>query len=154
MNGLGTRTAMLFATLVLGLAAAGCGEDGNVSVNPQNPQHVAVLYLLVAFDSSTTDTTVTRTQAQAESLANSLYVRALAGEDFGDLSATYSDSPNQDTVRAANYGVLPGPGEYPRTSLVRGFGDVAFGIVPDSVGLAVYNATTCPNGWFLINRLE
>ena len=152
MNRIGTRTAILLATLVLGLA--GCGEDTVISPPPQNPQHIAVRYLLVAFAGTLPDTTVTRSQAQAESLAVALHVRALGGEDFGALTATYSDSPARDTIRIANYGVVPASGEYARNTLGRGFGDVAFALVPDSIGLVTYGATTSPYGWFLIHRVE
>jgi hypothetical protein len=149
------RFASLALLLVLGtaLALGGCGDDV-IAPAPQNPQHIRIRYLLVGFDGSVPGQTVTRTKAQAESLALSLHVRAVGGEDFGDLVETYSDSPSRDTVAVANYGVVPAGGEYPRSSLVRGFGDVAFTIAPDSIGLAVHDSVTCPFGWFLIHRVE
>ena len=120
----------------------------------QNPQHIAVRYLLVGFETSIPGDTLDRTQAQAESLALSLHVRAVGGEDFGDLIETYSDSPSRDTIGIANYGVTPAQGEYPRNALVRGFGDVAFTIAPDSIGLAPYDSVKTPYGWFLIHRIQ
>ena len=111
-------------------------------------------YLLVGFETSIPGDTLDRTQAQAESLALSLHVRAVGGEDFGDLIETYSDSPSRDTIGIANYGVTPAQGEYPRNALVRGFGDVAFTIAPDSIGLAPYDSAKTPYGWFLIHRIQ
>lgn len=135
------------------LALGGCGDDV-IAPNPQNPQHITIRYLLVGFAGSVPGQAVTRSKAQAESLALALHARALDGEDFGDLVEAYSDSPSRDTVAVANYGVVPATGEYPRSSLVRGFGDVAFTIAPDSIGLAVHDSVTCPFGWFLIHRIE
>jgi len=150
------RFATFGLLLALGaaLALAGCGGDEIISPAPQNPQHITLRYLLVGFDGSVPGQTVTRSKAQAESLALALHARALGGEDFGDLIETYSDSPSRDTIAVANYGVVPANGEYPRSQLVRGFGNVAFAIVPDSIGLAVHDSVDCPYGWFLIHRIE
>jgi parvulin-like peptidyl-prolyl isomerase len=156
MNGFGTRTAALLATLVLGLAlAAGCGEDGVVNPTPpQDPQHIAVRYVLIGFNGSVPGVIIARTKAEAEALALDVYAQARNGADFGVLIATYSDSPSRDTVHAANYGVMLEAGEYQRNTLVKGFGDVAFALVPDSIGLANYDSTANPYGWYVINRIE
>src|SRR5688572_22274953 len=110
------RLATLGLLLALGtaLAFAGCDGDEIISPTPQNPQHITVRYLLVGFTGSVPGQTVTRSKAQAESLALALHGRALGGEDFGDLIQTYSDSPSRDTIAIANYGVTPATGEYPR----------------------------------------
>ena len=155
MNGIGTRTTALLATLVLGLVlAAGCGGDGVVNPPPQNPQHIAVRYLLVGFNGSVPGVIVARSKAEAEALALDLHARARSGEDFGVLIETYSDSPSRDTIHAANYGVMLEAGEYQRNTLVRGFGDAAFALAPDSIGLAPWDTTANPYGWHLIQRVE
>jgi len=156
VNGFGPRTAALLAALVVGLAlAAGCGEDGVVNPTPpQDPQHIAVRYLLIGFVGSVPGVIVTRSQSEAEALANDVYVRARGGEDFGDLTETYSDSPSRDTVHVANYGVMLEAGEYQRNTLVKNFGDTAFALSPDSVGLAAYDPADNPFGWFVILRVE
>jgi hypothetical protein len=50
--------------------------------------------------------------------------------------------------------VTPLPGEYPRNYIVRRLPGVAFALAPDSIGLAEYDALTCPTGWILIQRLD
>jgi hypothetical protein len=149
----GWLVSLLVVAPALAFALAGCGDDV-ISPAPQNPQHISIRYLLVGFAGSVPGQPVTRSPAQAESLALALHARALAGEDFGDLTAAYSDSPSRDTIAVANYGVVPATGEYPRSALVRGFGDVAFAIAADSIGLAPYDSVACPFGWFLIHRIE
>jgi len=155
MNGFGTRSAALLATLVLAVVlAAGCGEDEIINPNPQNPQHIAVRYILIGFNGSVPGVIISRSKGEAEVLANEVYARAVGGEDFGDLTKTYSDSPSQDTIHVANYGVMLELGEYQRNTLVKGFGDCAFSLVPDSIGLAPYDSTDCQFGWFVIDRIE
>ena len=155
MNGFGTRTAALLVTLVLGLAlAAGCGEDGIVSPPPQDPQHIAVRYILIGFNGSVPGVIIARSKAEAEALALDVYARARAGEDFGDLTEAWSDSPSRDTLHIANYNVFWSAGEYTRNTLVKGFGDTAFSLAPDSIGLAVFDSTANPFGWHVIQRVE
>lgn len=155
MNGLGTRSAVLLATLVLSLAlGAGCGEDQIINPTPQNPQHIAVRYILIGFNGSVPGVIIARSKAEAEVLANDVYAQAVGGANFGDLTETYSDSPSQDTIHVANYGVMLELGEYQRNTLVKGFGDCAFSLVPDSIGLAPHDSTDCPFGWFIIDRIE
>jgi len=156
MNGFGTRTAALFATIVLGLfLAAGCGEDGVVNPTaPQDPQHIAVRSVLVGFNGSVPGVIIARSKAAAEALALDIYAQARNGADFGVLIETYSDTPSRDTVHAANYGVMLEAGEYQRNTLPQGFGDVAFALVPDSIGLANYDSTANPYGWYVISRIE
>ncbi len=155
MKGLGTRSAAWLATLALALTfAAGCGEDGVVNPPPQDPQHIAVRYILIGFKGSVPGVIITRSKDEAEVLANEVYTRAVGGEDFVDLTETYSDSPSQDTVYAANYGVMLRLGEYQRNTLAKAFGDCAFSLVPDSIGLAPWDSTNSSFGWYVIERIE
>ena len=155
MNDVRAKIALFLSCLTVVLVAtAGCGEDGVVNPTPQDPQHIAVRDLLVAFTGSAPGIDVDRTKAEAESMATSLYARARAGEDFGDLQETYSDSPSRDTLGIANYGVTPDSTENPRTSVLPGFGNVAFALQPDSIGLAPWDTVSCPHGWFLIQRVR
>ena len=54
----------------------------------------------------------------------------------------------------ANDGVAQASGEYARAGMVRGFADVSFGLAVGQVGMASYDASTCPFGWHIIKRLE
>ena len=155
MNGFGKRTAMLLATLALGVAlVAGCGEDEVINPTPQNPQHIAVRYILIGFNGSVPGVIISRSKAEAEVLADDVYAMAVGGEDFTQLMETYSDSPSRDTVKIANFGVMVGIDEIQRNTLQKGFTDCAFGLEPDSIGLAEYHAVDCPYGWFVIERFE
>ncbi|MEP7216362.1 MAG: peptidylprolyl isomerase [Anaerolineaceae bacterium] len=155
MPGIRTRITLLLSALVLAsVGIAGCGDNGPVSPNPFTPYHVTVRYLLVGFTGSVPGQTITRTKAEAQLLADSLYLRARGGDDFSTLVATWSDGAGPDSLRLANYGVVIESGEVPRGAVVKSFGDVAFTVAPDSIGLAVYDSVTCPYGWFVIKRLR
>jgi len=63
MNGLGTRSTALLATLVLAVAfAVGCGEDQIINPTPQNPQHIAVRYILIGINGSVPGVIIARSK--------------------------------------------------------------------------------------------
>jgi hypothetical protein len=150
------RIALLPLVVVVAALAsfAGCGDDGPVDPVPQNPQHIGVQYLLIAFDGSVPDLGATRTKSAADSLADSLYAAARAGADFQALMNAWSDAPRRDTMQIANYGVTPAAGEFRRAQLQPGFGDVAFALEPDSIGLAPWDSLRSPPGWYVIRRVD
>jgi hypothetical protein len=152
------RIRIALLPLVMGVAAlasfAGCGDDGPVDPAPQNPQHIGVQYLLVAFDGSVPDLGATRTKGAADSLADSLFAVARAGADFQALMNAWSDAPRRDTMQIANYGVTPAPGEFRRAQLQPNFGDAAFALEPDSIGLSEWDSVRAPSGWYVVRRVN
>jgi hypothetical protein len=53
-----------------------------------------------------------------------------------------------------NKGETPLAGEYRRYDMLTCFGDVAFSLEVDEIGMAAYHATRCKYGWHVIKRLE
>ena len=148
---------MKAAWLLILIVLAGCSE-GRPTAPAANvqPQHVEVQHVLIGFEGSVPGKTVTRTQAEAESLAAGILARAESGEDFAGLVQQYTDDSYPGIYRIANTGVpadaqIP---EYSRGSMVKAFGDVAFALPVGGVGLAAYDARVSPYGWHVIKRLE
>jgi hypothetical protein len=116
--------------------------------------HILVQHVLVGFAGSVPGKTITRTQAEAEKLANDLLARARAGEDFGALVQQYTDDQYPGIYGLANDGVAPAENEYPRNGMVKGFSDAAFRLRTGEVGVAVYDKATSPYGWHVIKRID
>jgi len=100
-----------------------------------------------------------RRQEKAESLAQEIFSRAKGGADFTELVRIYSDdqiAPGTTTpgVYTLVEGRPAGQGESPRSGMVKGFGDMAFGLEVGDVGLVPYAEGDSPFGFHIIKRLE
>lgn len=148
------RFTHLGLTLVLAAGlAAGCGDDDPVQpVRP--PNHVEVQHVLIGFAGTIPGRPLTRTESEADSMAQSILDRAVAGEDFGQLVQLYTDDARPGIYRLANTGVTPGPGEYARSGMVQGFADAAFSLAVGEVTLVPYHPTLSPYGFHVIKRLQ
>jgi hypothetical protein len=133
------------------------GGGGTEPVKPATPpDHVVVQHILIGFSGSIKDKPISRTQADAEKLANDVLARARAGENFDGLVQAHTDDQFPGVYGLANTGVTPDQtkGEYARGAMVAGFGDVAFELSPGNVGMSPYDAQKSPFGWHIIKRLE
>lgn len=141
------NTAVVLCVLLLGLTLA-CGKKA--------PERIAVQHILIAFQGSIPDAKVTRTQAEAETLAKELFDRAKKGEDFDALVKGYTDDQHPGIYRMSNFDATPDASkqEYSRAKMVQAFGDVGFSLAAGGVGLAVYDPKTSKYGWHIIKRLE
>jgi len=148
------RTLILAAALAFAASACSQSTKPPTIPTPTVPAHVEVQGLLVGFDSSVAGKTIPRTMAEAESIAMSLLARARAGEDFDTLVQQYTDAEYPGVYRLANTGVEPDSGEYRRILIVKEYADRAFALAVDSLGIAVYNPSSNPYGWFVIKRLQ
>jgi hypothetical protein len=147
-----SKTFLVIA-LVLPAIAPGCSHES--ATQPfVPPSHVEVQYLLIGFQGTVPGKQITRTQAQADSLAHSILQRAQSGESFDHLVQTYTDDQYPGIIEMSNRGVTPGPGEYSRGSVVPGFGDTSFSLRLGAVGITNYDARTSPYGWFVIKRIR
>jgi len=148
------RTLILAATLAL--AASACSQSTKPPTNlpPTAPAHIAVQGILVGFEGSVPGKTIPRTMAEAESVATSLLARTRAGKDFDTLVLQHTDAEYPGVYRLANTGVEPDSGEYPRSQIIRGYADLAFALAVDSLGIAAYDATSNPYGWYVLKRLK
>jgi hypothetical protein len=87
---------------------------------------IAAQHVLIAWQGSAAGSGVSRTQAEARTVAEDVRRRALAGEDFGALAARFSDEPGHQTRR----GDL---GEFGRGAMVPPFERAAFALEPGQV---------------------
>jgi Xaa-Pro aminopeptidase len=117
---------------------------------------IAVQHVLIAFKGSIPEPKVVRTSAEAEILAAEIFERARKGEDFEALVKKYTDDEFPGLYRMSNFGVEPNKEkkEYPRSGMVRSFGDVGFSLKVGEVGLAVYDPQRSKYGWHIVKRLE
>lgn len=150
------RTAVAIVTL-LGLLAATAFA---VAAKPreEEPETVGVIHVLIGFKKTVRGKKLDRTKREAEELAYELLERAQAGEDFVTLVQEYSDDykPQQGVVmiRMTNDDQPLRAGHYPRREMAANFGDVAFGLEVDEVGIARYHPGNSPFGFHVIKRLE
>ena len=124
---------MLVVALVAFTFTAACRKDEKAAGTEtaaeasSGPDRVAVQHLLVAFQGSINKEGVTRTQEEAEKLAQELFERARGGEDFDALVKEYTDDQYPGIYRMTNTGIEADRAvEYPRGGMVKAFGDVSF----------------------------
>lgn len=122
----------------------------------EEPEHVEVQHILVSFHSAIPDEKVTRTEAEAETLAKELLARAKAGEDFETLVEEYTDDQHPGIYRLSNIGITPDVAnqEFSREKMVKAFGDVSFSLNINEIGMANYNPGASKYGWHIIKRLK
>jgi hypothetical protein len=136
--------------------SAKASEEGKGSDPQKEPDAVVVQHILVGFRGSVPGKPIARTQADAQKLAEELLARAKKGENFDVLVEQYTDDSAPGIYRMSNFGQPGGLEEatFPRAQMVRGFGDVSFGLELGEVGLASYDSVTSQYGWHVIKRLE
>jgi hypothetical protein len=134
---------------------SGGTAQGTMPVKPSTPpSHIEVQHVLIGYQGSIPNKTITRTKDEAKALADEILRRARSGEDFGGLVQKYTDDQFPGIYKLANTGQTPGEGEYPRDGMVKGFSDAAFDLSPGNVGVASYDAQGSPYGWHIIKRLK
>lgn len=137
----------------LSLPAAGCSSPAGS--NAAEPQRVLVQHVLISFAGKLPDRVIRRSEEEARQLARQILERAESGEDFDALVKEYTDDSHPGLYRMANRGEVPqGDDEYRREDMVPGFGDVAFALAPDGVGLCEFDAMDSPFGFHVIKRLQ
>lgn len=126
------------------------------AVRVNGPERLAVQHILIAFKGSIPEDKVTRTKEEAEALAAKLFERAKGGADFDALVKADTDDEYPGVYAMTNFGVTPNKEqkEYSRGGMVRGFGDVSFGLGVGEVGLAVFDPALSKYGWHIIKRVR
>ncbi len=120
------------------------------------PEHVTVQHILIAFQGTIPDAGITRSEADAQKLAQELLMRARQGEDFDALVKQYTDDAYPGIYSIANTGRAADAGkqEFSRSRMVKAFGDVSFGLQVGEIGMAAYDRETSKYGWHIIKRLK
>ncbi len=165
----------LILLLAMSLMAFGCQSQMDESPEPQEvtaaenesgktasaspgPDRVTVQHILISFQGAIPDESITRTQAEAEALANDLLMRAKQGEDFDALVKDYTDDQYPGIYKMTDTGVEPDPEselrEYPRQGMVQAFGDISFSLGVGEIGMTEYDPETSKYGWHIIKRIE
>ena len=122
----------------------------------KEPDHVTVQHILIAFKGSIPKDSVRRTQFEAELLVKEIFKRAKEGQDFDKLVKNFSDDQYPGIYRMSNFDVEPDESEeeYPRSKMVKAFGDLSFRLSLNQIGLAKYDPDTSKYGWHIIKRIE
>jgi parvulin-like peptidyl-prolyl isomerase len=125
-------------------------------VTVKEPDRVTVQHILIAFKGSIPTESVTRTQAEAELLAQEIFERAQKGEDFDALVKEYTDDQYPGIYKMSNMDIPPDKDkkEYSRSRMVKAFGDVSFSLPVGGIGVAEYDSDASKYGWHIIKRLE
>ena len=142
--------------LIVGIAAAiPVWGQAQRKKRKDQPAVVVVQHILISFEGRVDDAKgVTRSKKEAKALAYELFDRAVAGEDFDAMVKEYTNDSHPGIFKLANLNQPVLAGERKRTELVAKFGDTAFRLDVDEIGIAVYNSITSPYGWHVIKRLE
>jgi len=122
----------------------------------KEPDHVTVQHILIAFKGSIPKDSVQRTRFEAEILVKEIFKRAREAHDFDKLVRNFSDDQYPGIYKMSNHNIDADESEeeYPRSRMVKAFGDVSFKLPVDRIGLAKYDPETCKYGWHIIKRIE
>ncbi len=144
--------SVLIGLLVLALASpAGANRNDN---EDEEPAKITVQHVLVGFKRSVKGKQIDRTKAEAQQLAEDVLETAQAGVEFADLVKRYTDDRYPGIYTLVNKGETPVPGEFKRYDMMTCFGNIAFQLEVDEIGMADYHATRCKFGWHIIKRIE
>lgn len=152
-----SQYALLLAmVIVVGCSKGEEGSEGEQASAAKEPDYIAVQHILIGFQGSVPGKNITRSKEEAQKLAEDLFARAKAGEDFGELVKQYTDDSYPGIYKMANRGVAgdAASGVYPREQMVAAFGDVGFPLQVGEVGLASYDPQKSFYGWHIIKRVE
>lgn len=146
------KTPGLLMLAVLLLFLSWKKEPGQV----KEPDQVTVQHILIAFKGSIPKAQVTRTQAEAKTLAFEIFERAKKGGNFDALVRKYTDNSYPGIYKMCNFNIEQDLNKkvYSRSKMVKAFGDVSFSLAVNSIGLAKYNPKDSKYGWHIIKRLE
>jgi hypothetical protein len=151
---------LVVPAVALVLAACGGGQEvspgADVATEWVEPDHVEVQHILVSFAGVIPKEGLTRTQEQAEELANELLKQAREGADFDGLVKAYTDDQHPGIYRMANLNIEPDRrnGEYARGGMVKAFGDVSFSLRVGEIGMTQFDPETSKYGWHIVKRLK
>lgn len=159
----GLITCLMFASGLLTIA--GCSQTqssvykNEIVTENGEPGYITVQHCLIAFQ-GTVDSAI-RSQEEAEQLANELFEKAQAGEDFDQIVRDHTDDSPPGIYRMSNFGQMgdttpriPGNKVYPRGEMVPAFGDVGFKLDVGEYGLAPFDPQSSKYGYHIIKRID
>ncbi|MHC4924476.1 MAG: peptidylprolyl isomerase [Planctomycetota bacterium] len=155
--------AGILAATTMGGCAAKHAEpaprEGTVIMD-QEPDRITVDHILIAVQNPRMPR-ITRTEGEAEQIADTILEELGNGGDWKALKDRYSDDRPGDGEPAGgpyamtNRGTEPANDqEYPRDGMVPAFGNVGFTLQVGEVGVAHFDAADSPYGIHLILRVK
>ena len=125
------------------------------------PAYITVQHCLIGFEGSVHGKVIVRSQSEAEKLAQELFAKAQAGEDFAAIVTAHTDDSPPGIYKMANDGFpgdmtsqVPSNYVYARSGMVPAFGNTGFPLEVGEVGLAVYDENDSPFGWHIVKRIK
>ena len=168
-------TNWVFALVAAAVFVIGCGsgekskEQGSEQVKEQGKEQksevaagaetagvITVQHVLIGFQGSVPGKPITRTRDEAKTLAEELFQKAKAGEDFDAMVKQYTDDSHPGIYSMADSGIPadPAKGVYPRNGMIPAFGNVGFALKAGEIGMAAYDEQASPYGWHIIKRIK
>lgn len=129
---------------------------GFESKKPENEDdRVKVQHILISFKDSLPGRKIQRSKEEAEKLANELFLQVQKNpEIFEDKLRALSDDQVPGIYAVANFGIEQRPGEFPRSSMVKDFGDACFHMKKGELILVPYEPINSPYGYHIIKRFN
>ena len=120
------------------------------------PDRISVQQILIAFSGTIDKPEIKRSREEAAALVEKIQAEIQQGADFDSLVRRYTDDQYPGIYKMSNFNVEPDADEYPRSKMVKGFGDTAFKLAPDETAVCEYEPTLrySPYGWHIIKRLQ
>ncbi len=141
--------------------SADASTEEKVSEPVKEPDFITVQHILIAFEGSIPGKPITRTQEEAQKLAEDLLKRAQGGEDFDALVKEFTDDSHPGIYKMANRGQQgdrsgPNPSDwvFMRDEMVPAFGNAGFPLQVGGIGMAAFDPSTSPYGWHLVKRIK
>jgi parvulin-like peptidyl-prolyl isomerase len=136
-------------------------EQGNeqkseVAAGVETADVITVQHVLIGFEGSVPGKPITRTRDEAKTLAEELFQKSKAGEDFDAMVKQYTDDSHPGIYSMANSGIPADPSQsvYPRNGMIPAFGNVGFALKVGEIGMAAYDEQASPYGWHIIKRIK
>ncbi|MCK5407238.1 MAG: peptidylprolyl isomerase [Candidatus Krumholzibacteria bacterium] len=158
------RTIGMLIVIAAFILTSGCQSkkesdapaSGEQAQRVPEPDYITVQHILIAFGGSLPGKPIERNKLEARALAEDLFKRAQAGEDFDALVREYTDDSFPGKYKMANFGLPASTDQkiYPRGQMVKAFGDVGFPLAVGEVGMAEYDPQLSKYGWHIIKRVE
>lgn len=119
----------------------------------KEPKRVEVRHILLSWRDRI-ETSPRSTPQEAERRADELVQALKGGADFAQLMATESEDTGGGVYVLVNRGERPGPDEFERGGMVKGFGDASFSLQVGQIAVIGFDEDDSPFGWHIIQRTK
>jgi len=150
-----------YLVLPILILLSACSEEAKKTPLPSptplqssRAEAVRVQHILIGFSGSIPGKKIERTPEEAKRLAEDLLNQAkITPEKFEDLVRAKSDDQVPGIYELVDFGKAPFEGQFSRSTMVQGFGDLAFRLKPGEIGLVNFDAKKSPFGFHIMKRL-